>query len=439
MMAEKARRLKDHHAVELIMSPDPSTHKGIRFGRGVRNFDSAVWDREKQNAVLAGQFYAESRHENHLLRTGNKLWLKPALWIQCGALVSGRIIPGPTTLASGEGNNCSVRHFLPFAKPFAKVRPGRHTPPLADSALQPGMLGFTRVRRRRSRACYPRPALAKVLLRSFRPISRKCRPTKARASGVGPGLALSELSPCLVGSTVTLDDVSLTTKTAIHCGGNAIAPYRYVALLDTGSPQTFIRRDVLDRMLLVGAAPAACVRPCSPRSWGGFGESTTRLRTSTSIRLSVQFSRNNKPTCSLAVRACVVLHSVIQHAVLLCRDGWMRFSTRSYRALSPRPHVNLVFGELTLSHRATTGVSAYVTDSTATDGGFHLLHDCAIGVTLSDELQLLGVNLGRSNGSPALTGQYLVGMLPQPGLLSVQEHFAASWRQVLPSTGVADL
>ena len=51
MMAEKARLFKDHRAVELIMSsPDPSTHK--RIGRSVRNFDSTVWDREKQNACL---------------------------------------------------------------------------------------------------------------------------------------------------------------------------------------------------------------------------------------------------------------------------------------------------------------------------------------------------------------------------------------------------
>ena len=45
----------------------------------------------------------------------------------------------------------------------------------------------------------------------------------------------------------------------------------------------------------------------------------------------------------------------------------------------------------------------------------------------------------RSNGSPALTGQYLVDMLPQPGILSMQENFVASGRQVLPLTGVADL
>ena len=65
MMAGKAGLFKDHRAVELIMSsPDPSTHK--RIGRGVRNFDSADWDREKQNAVLSGnyaKFHAESRHE----------------------------------------------------------------------------------------------------------------------------------------------------------------------------------------------------------------------------------------------------------------------------------------------------------------------------------------------------------------------------------------
>ena len=129
----------------------------------------------------------------------------------------------------------------------------------------------------------------------------------------------------------------------------------------------------------------------------------------------------------------------MQHAVLLGRDSWTRFNNRSYRALPPGPHANRVLGELTLSHHATTGVSAYAIDPTATDGGFHLLYDGTVGVTLSDEPQLLEVNLVRSNGSPALTGHYLVDMLPQPGILSMQEHFVASGRQVLPLTGVADL
>ena len=52
--------------------------------------------------------------------------------------------------------------------------------------------------------------------------------------------------------------------------------------------------------------------------------------------------RDNEPACSLAVWACVIPPSVMQHAVLLGRDSWMRFNTRSYRA-------HRVFGELTLS------------------------------------------------------------------------------------------
>ena len=42
------------------------------------------------------------------------------------------------------------------------------------------------------------------------------------ASGVGPGLALSERGPCLVGGTVTLliNDVSFTTKFAKHSRGD---------------------------------------------------------------------------------------------------------------------------------------------------------------------------------------------------------------------------
>ena len=42
------------------------------------------------------------------------------------------------------------------------------------------------------------------------------------ASGVGPGLALSEHGPCFVGGTVTLEDISFTTKFAIHSGRDVI-------------------------------------------------------------------------------------------------------------------------------------------------------------------------------------------------------------------------
>ena len=98
--------------------------------------------------------------------------------------------------------------------------------------------------------------------------ANQSREVLASAFGVGPCLALSEHGPCLVEGTVTLNNVSFTTKIAIRDGGDAMGPYRSVALLDTGSPQTLIRRDVLDQMPSVGAASTACERPGSPRSWG---------------------------------------------------------------------------------------------------------------------------------------------------------------------------
>ena len=49
------------------------------------------------------------------------------------------------------------------------------------------------------------------------------------------------------------------------------------------------------------------------------------------------------------------------------------------------------------------------------------------------------MNLVRSNGSQALTGHYLVDMLPQSDLPSEEEHFVTSGRQVIPLVGVSNL
>ena len=116
----------------------------------------------------------------------------------------------------------------------------------------------------------------------------------------------------------------------------------------------------------------------------------------------------------------------MQHTVLLGRDSWMRFNTRSHGGLPPRLHNNRVLGELTLSHHAMAGVAAYAVDPAATNGGFHLLYDGTAGVALSDEPQLLEVNLVRSNGLHVLTGHYFVDIMPQPNIHSGQQHFVAS-------------
>ena len=122
-----------------------------------------------------------------------------------------------------RGKFCSVRRFLQFAKKFATLRPGWQTrPPLVGSVLPRGMLESTNFRPRRSRARRPRPALAEALLGSFRSISQTHQPTKARKPWrylLASALALRYQNTAPASSGVTLDDVSLTTKFAIHSGG----------------------------------------------------------------------------------------------------------------------------------------------------------------------------------------------------------------------------
>ena len=136
-MAKKASLFQDHRAVELIMSPGSSTHKHI--GRRMRNFDSAVGDREKRNAVLSGTYAKLTQDpamKNHLLSSGNNLLdyaspLDPVWGIGFHA-----DDPRANNPWQWGGILLPVRHFLPCAKQFATVRPGRRTRPLlVDSAL----------------------------------------------------------------------------------------------------------------------------------------------------------------------------------------------------------------------------------------------------------------------------------------------------------------
>ena len=180
--------------------------------------------------------------------------------------------------------------------------------------------------------------------------------------------SLPEHGQGLVRGTIKPDDASSTIKISVHSGTTAPAVFGCVARLDTGSPQTFIRHDVLEQILADGAAAVKCEQNSAPRSWGGFGKSAS-LRTSTSVRLSVQLVRADQPTSSLTVWAYAGPPSVMQHAVLLGIDSWMRFDTRFSHSFPLRSSDQRVFGELTLSHHVPTSASAfYPTSSPLAEG-----------------------------------------------------------------------
>ena len=80
-----------------------------------------------------------------------------------------------------------------------------------------------------------------------------------------------EQGPDLIGGVVTMDDATFTTLLSLHSGVSATSRFNCRALLDTGSPQSFIHQGAFDQMVALGAADASCIRSTTPRTWSGFG------------------------------------------------------------------------------------------------------------------------------------------------------------------------
>ena len=90
----------------------------------------------------------------------------------------------------------------------------------------------------------------------------------------------------------------------------------------------------------------------------------------------------------------------------------MRFHSRSYQTLAPTPD-GRIFGELTLSHTfddAYNSAATYIRSRETPDAVHHLVYD-GPGMSLNSSPQLVPVNLARLDGSPALTGHYLVDII----------------------------
>jgi len=100
----------------------------------------------------------------------------------------------------------------------------------------------------------------------------------------------------------------------------------------------------------------------------------------------------------------------------------MRFHSRSYQTL-PSTSDGRVLGELPLAHicdKNPGGASAYIRKCDTPDVAYHLI-DKGEGVSLETTPQLIPVNLVRLDGSPALTGHYMVDRLPHSDGLETSE------------------
>ena len=244
--------------------------------------------------------------------------------------------------------------------------------------------------------------------------------------------------PDLMSGVVTMDDATFTTLLSLHNGVSTTFRFNCRALLDTGSPQPFIHQGAFDQMVATGAADASCVRSTTPRTWSGFG-SRQLLSTHQQARMTIQFNHNGSPSAPLAVLMYIVPNETMRCPLLLGRDSWMHFHSRSYQTLSPQPD-GRIFGELTLSlcDDNLGRAGAYIRDRESSDAVYHLVYD-GLGVSLIDSPQLIQVNLVRLDGYPALTGHYMVDLLPAHDNSDPSERFISSGRQLIPLTGYQDL
>ena len=190
-------------------------------------------------------------------------------------------------------------------------------------------------------------------------------------------------------------------------------------------------------MARFGTATTVCETQTPPRSWGGFGKSPP-LRTSTIVRLSIQYLHNDQPTTSRAVWTYIVPSEAMQHAVLLGRDIWMRFRERSYRTLPPRPSDNRVLGDLALSQQNSSGTVDFGSDFWARTGCYHLLYAGDRGISFTRDHQLVQVSLVRSNGAPALAGSYFADMLHGATDFPVDDNLVENGLQQIPLAGIAE-
>ena len=128
--------------------------------------------------------------------------------------------------------------------------------------------------------------------------------------------------------------------------------------------------------------------------------------------MTVQFHHNGAMSAFLAVWMYIAPNETMRCPLLLGRDSWMRFPSRSYQTFPPHPD-GRTFGELTLSPCDDNlgSAAAYIRNREASDNAYHLVYD-GLGVSLTDSPQLIPVNLVRLDRSPALTDHYMVDLLP---------------------------
>ena len=447
MMASKARLFGDDTALSAILaSNDPREQK--RLGRRVRHFDHELWQSHCENIVLQGtlaKFSQNNEMRFALLQTGDRRLAEASPHDNLWGIGLSACDPRASSPDSWCGKNLlgqaleNARELLRHESTAPPDDPAPETPvprdDTGDTVFEVDSITHLRL------DTTPLPANAQTAaLSAF---------TESVPDDHAPEVLLAqdqrtdapplpEQGPDRLGGIITMDDATFTTLLTLHSGVSATSRFDCRALLDTESPQSFIHQGTFDQMVAMGAADPSCIRSITPKTWSGFG-SQQLLSTNRQARMTVQFHHNGTTSASLAVWMYIVPNETMRCPLLLGRDSWMRFPSRSYQTLPPQPD-GRISGELTFSSCDDnfSSAAAYIRNCETLDATYHLVYN-GPGVTLTDSPQLIPVNLVRLDGSPALTGHYMVDFLPDYANSVPSERFVSSGRQLIPLTGCQDL
>jgi len=448
IMAHKACLFNDTTRQQQIMtSSDPAEQKAL--GRAVSGFNEQLWIHERVSIAHEANLCKFGQNPNlrrALLETGNKILAEASPYDKVWGIGLPAEDPRARQPSLWKGHNILGRVLMSVRR---VLTPSPPTPPFPSRPLEPtptsppsvrvsptdhGIYETSDTSSQQPPRCLRTHHLPPPTPDAF-PAKHFSRVLQTCPLPLAP--PIPEHGPCLSSGILTVDDASFTTRARIHSGPHAAVRHTAVALLDTGSPQTFISAEAVKQLKDCGAATDLCVRHAAPRSWGGFGTSAP-LTTSASIRLSIQFLRGTSPTAALAVWACIVPPGTMQHPILLGRDSWMRFERRSYTTLPHQPP-GPALGELSLFHHDPDGAAAFVADDHSTNDIYHLRYTGTQAISLSTTPTLVEVNLVRQSGAPAFTGNYMVNMLPRDDFLSDTAIFVSDGQQTIPLTGHTDL
>ena len=128
MMAEKAKLFGDEEIrAEILNTDDPRMCKAL--GRKVKNFDKAVWDKEKEHIVRKGntkKFLQNSALRSFLLSTGDKVLVEASPTDRVWGIGLGKNNPDALDPQKWRGQNLlgfalmNVRDFLAFMDSFGE-------------------------------------------------------------------------------------------------------------------------------------------------------------------------------------------------------------------------------------------------------------------------------------------------------------------------------